>query len=126
MPMKRSTTHQTEASQGTGGCGDSRSGSRSTYRLKYVVSQAQIASLQSLFSEVVGAALRSGETQSILGELASIPGICFIASMDHINAPLLWDKRTATNFNWVYQELTTFVPYNQETKGIQPLLCSTL
>ena len=70
------------------------------------------------------AALRSAEVHSLLGELAAIPGIHVIASVDHVNAPLLWDKRTATNFNWVYHDLTTFVPYPRETAGSHTLLCS--
>ena len=70
------------------------------------------------------AALRSAEVHNILGELAAISGIHIVASVDHVNAPILWDKRTATNFNWVYEDLTTFVPYAQETAGSHTLLCS--
>ena len=45
-----------------------------------------------------------------------------MASVDHVNAPLLWDKGTAAAFSWLYQELTTYIPYCVETARIQPLL----
>lgn len=72
----------------------------------------------------MSAALRSVEAHSILSELAALPGIHMVASIDHINAPLLWDKHTAANFNWLYQELVTFVPYSMEVAGMRPLLSS--
>ena len=40
-----------------------------------------------------GQQLRSPEAQAILGELASMPRVHLIASVDHVNAPLLWSKR---------------------------------
>ena len=51
----------------------------------------------------------------MLGELASMPRVHLIASVDHVNAPLLWSKREAARFNWVWQEATTFAPYAVET-----------
>jgi len=60
----------------------------------------------------------------VLGGLAALEGVHLVASVDHVNAPLLWDKGTAAHFNWIYQELTTFVPYCVETARTQPLLTS--
>ena len=51
-----------------------------------------------------GVAMRNAETQSILGELSSFPRVHLIASVDHVNAPLLWSKREAAKFNWIYQK----------------------
>ena len=66
-----------------------------------------------------GQQLRSPEAQAILGELASMPRVHLIASVDHVNAPLLWSKREAARFNWVWQEATTFAPYALETSFLR-------
>jgi origin recognition complex subunit 2 len=47
-----------------------------------------------------------------------------IASVDHVNAPLLWSKREAAKFNWIYQKAVTFAPYAMETANDPQLLAS--
>lgn len=82
------------------------------------------ALLSGAYMSVAGlAGLRSPECQAVLGKIAATPDIHVVASIDHVNAPLLWDKCAAARFNWLYQELTTFMPYNVETLSLQPLLC---
>ena len=71
-----------------------------------------------------GAQLRSPEAQAVLGELASMPRVHLIASVDHVNAPLLWSKREAARFNWVWRRATTFAPYATETSFAAQLLAS--
>ena len=71
-----------------------------------------------------GVAMRNAETQSILGELSSFPRVHLIASFDHVNAPLLWSKREAAKFNWIYQKAVTFAPYAKETANDPQLLAS--
>ena len=36
----------------------------------------------------------------VLAQLASLPGCHLIASVDHINAPLLWDQTKLSQFRW--------------------------
>ena len=60
---------------------------------------------------VVNAALRSSEAQGLLAELASMPNISLVASMDHVNTPLLWDKQMAARFDWLYFDVTNYTPY---------------
>ena len=64
------------------------------------------------------------EAQAVLGELASMPRVHLIASVDHVNAPLLWSKREAARFNWVWRKATTFAPYAVETSFAAQLLAS--
>jgi origin recognition complex subunit 2 len=71
-----------------------------------------------------GSQLRSSEAQALLGELASMDRVHLIASIDHVNAPLLWSKREAARFNWVWQEAATFAPYALETANLPQLLAS--
>ncbi|KAJ1865182.1 Origin recognition complex subunit 2 [Coemansia sp. RSA 989] len=53
--------------------------------------------------------------QAALAVLASSPRIHVLASIDHIEAPLIWDTSTITRFNWAWHDLTTFEPYTVET-----------
>ncbi|KAJ2698182.1 Origin recognition complex subunit 2 [Coemansia sp. IMI 209128] len=53
--------------------------------------------------------------QAALAVLASSPSIHLLASIDHIEAPLIWDSSTTTRFNWAWHDLTTFEPYTVET-----------
>ena len=66
--------------------------------------------------------LRSSEEQGLLAELASFPGFHFVASVDHINAPLLWDVKTRASFRWLCHDATTFTPYFAETLDMPPAL----
>ncbi|CEG01875.1 Origin recognition complex, subunit 2 [Ostreococcus tauri] len=71
-----------------------------------------------------GPTLRTSEAQALLGELASMDRVHLIASIDHVNAPLLWSKREAARFNWVWQEASTFASYALETANFPQLLAS--
>ena len=69
--------------------------------------------------------IETPETQAVLSHLAAIPSIRMVASMEHVNVPLLWDKRTTARFSWLYLELTTFVPHHIDIPTMQPLLCNS-
>ncbi|KAL1918199.1 uncharacterized protein VTP21DRAFT_3465 [Calcarisporiella thermophila] len=62
-----------------------------------------------------GAALRSEKSQLMLSQLAAIPGVRVIASVDHINAGLLWDSVKRARFNWIWHDATTYEDYLAET-----------
>lgn len=78
----------------------------------------------------MSAGLQSLEAQQLLAELARCPAIRLLASMDHVNAPLLWDRRTAARFNWLHFDVTTYAPYHAEAQEMPSLLigrrCTTL
>ncbi|NXJ50124.1 ORC2 protein, partial [Spizaetus tyrannus] len=59
--------------------------------------------------------LRGERSQRILAQLSSLPSIYLIASIDHINAPLMWDQAKLSLYNWLWYETTTFIPYMEET-----------
>ncbi|GAV62705.1 ORC2 domain-containing protein [Cephalotus follicularis] len=62
-----------------------------------------------------GPALRGAEFQLLLARLASCSHIRIVASIDHVNAPLLWDKKMVhTQFNWCWYHVPTFAPYKVE------------
>lgn len=66
-------------------------------------------------NNIDGIMLRSKKAQSSLSQLAKMKQIHVIASIDHINAPLIWEKRTSSEFNWVWYDSTTFLSYSEET-----------
>lgn len=61
-----------------------------------------------------GLSLRGESAQTSLSILAQSPFIHVVASIDHINAPLLWDQKTLSNFNWSWHDTTTYNRYIEE------------
>lgn len=68
------------------------------------------------------AGLQSAEAQEALSQLSRAPAVRLLASADHANFPLLWDKRTAARFNWAFVDATTYAPYAAETCELPSLL----
>uniref|UniRef100_A0A8C5RQ79 Origin recognition complex subunit 2 n=1 Tax=Laticauda laticaudata TaxID=8630 RepID=A0A8C5RQ79_LATLA len=66
--------------------------------------------------------LRGDKNQQILGQLSSLSNVYLIASIDHINAPLMWDQAKQSMYNWLWYEMTTFSPYAEETAYENSLL----
>ncbi|XP_074652977.1 uncharacterized protein LOC141907275 [Tubulanus polymorphus] len=69
-----------------------------------------------------GPMLRAEKVQSVLSLLALIPNIHIIASIDHINAPLIWDQNKCSRFRWLWNDATTYEPYTEETSYENSLL----
>lgn len=69
-----------------------------------------------------GPMLRNESAQSILSSLAGHSRIHLICSVDHINAPLLWDQNKLSNYNFTWQDATTFLPYSEETLNENSLM----
>ncbi|KAB1220367.1 Origin recognition complex subunit 2 [Morella rubra] len=62
-----------------------------------------------------GPGLRDAETQQCLAQIAACSCVRIVASIDHVNAPLLWDKKMVhTQFNWCWYHVPTFAPYKVE------------
>ena len=60
------------------------------------------------------AGFRSAAAQAMLSRLAGCDRVHLVASFDHVNTPLLWDKRLAARFNWLWHDVTTYAPYTAE------------
>lgn len=72
-------------------------------------------SLYLIVHNIDGEMLRSDKCQDILSRLASTPNIYLLASIDHINAPLVWDQVKLSSFNFTWWDVTNFLPYFTET-----------
>nr|XP_020022463.1 origin recognition complex subunit 2 isoform X2 [Castor canadensis] len=66
--------------------------------------------------------LRGDNSQQIIGQLSSLRNIYLIASIDHLNAPLMWDHAKQSLYNWLWYETTTYSPYTEETSYENSLL----
>jgi origin recognition complex subunit 2 len=75
----------------------------------------KVPNLVLLIHNIDGPSLRNAKAQSLLSVLADTPNIRLIASIDHINAPLLWDSVLTKRFNWIWHDVTSFAPWIQET-----------
>ncbi|XP_037730521.1 origin recognition complex subunit 2 [Drosophila subpulchrella] len=69
-----------------------------------------------------GAMLRNVKAQAILSRLSRVPNIHLLASIDHINTPLLWDQGKLSSFNFSWWDCTTMLPYTNETAFENSLL----
>ncbi|XP_017092228.2 origin recognition complex subunit 2 [Drosophila bipectinata] len=69
-----------------------------------------------------GSMLRNVKAQAILSRLARVPNIHLLASIDHINTPLLWDQGKLSSFNFSWWDCTTMLPYTDETAFENSLL----
>ncbi|KAJ8325759.1 Origin recognition complex subunit 2 [Batrachochytrium dendrobatidis] len=75
----------------------------------------QIDRLYLVIHNIDGINLRNEKTHTALSRLAECRNIYMLASVDHINAGLLWDTVKMTRFNWLWQDATTFASYIEET-----------
>jgi hypothetical protein len=55
-----------------------------------------------------GAVLRSNDFQQCLSKLAACPCVVLVASVDHLNTPLMWDTEMQARFRWSYQHAPTY------------------
>ncbi|XP_076300972.1 LOW QUALITY PROTEIN: origin recognition complex subunit 2-like [Lasioglossum baleicum] len=75
-----------------------------------------------LIHNIDGIMLRSNKAQDLLSRLASIPNVCVLASVDHVNAPLLWDHIKRSRFNFFWWDTSTLLSYQEETSYESSLL----
>lgn len=68
-----------------------------------------------LIHNIDGPNLRTEQCQSMLAEIANIPNVYFICSIDHIHAALLWDQYLSDLFQFCYVDATNFADYHVET-----------
>ncbi|GAM22877.1 hypothetical protein SAMD00019534_060520 [Acytostelium subglobosum LB1] len=68
-----------------------------------------------IIHNIDGVSVRHQKIQKVLGSLAEIPNIRIIASIDHVNSPILWDLNMTVQFNWMWHDVPTFAQYTVET-----------
>jgi len=75
-----------------------------------------------LVHNIDGPMLRSSKVQTALASLVSHPRVHLICSIDHINAPLIWDQYCLSKLNLIWFDTTTFLPYLAEAGDASTLM----
>ncbi|KAK9451197.1 origin recognition complex subunit 2-domain-containing protein [Limtongia smithiae] len=68
-----------------------------------------------LIHNIDGASFRNDRTHSVFARLARHPYIRIVATVDHINAPLLWDSAKLSSLRFIWHDASTFAAYTVET-----------
>uniref|UniRef100_A0A1E1W0T5 Origin recognition complex subunit 2 n=2 Tax=Pectinophora gossypiella TaxID=13191 RepID=A0A1E1W0T5_PECGO len=68
-----------------------------------------------MIHNIDGLMLRNAKAQAMLASLSQINNVHTVATIDHINAPLLWDHSKLSKFKFTWWDATTFQPYSAET-----------
>lgn len=92
--------------------------------LSLIVSEPPCRQLYVLLHNIDGPGLRAGEEQLWLSRLSQAPAVRLVASVDHVNAALLWNSRVAAAFNWLWVDGTTYAGYDAETAHVAPIITS--
>lgn len=79
--------------------------------VSYLLSNPPEMPLYLFINSVDAAALRRAPAPTLLAQLAASPHIKLLATCDQPNFPLLWDSSLLEQYNWVYHDTTTFIPY---------------
>ena len=75
-----------------------------------------------LIHNIDGPMLRNTKTQSAISKLVASPKVHLLCSIDHINAPLIWDQQCLARLNLLWFDSTTFLPYLEEAGDASNLL----
>jgi len=65
-------------------------------------------------------ALRAPKVRALLSALAALSGVQLAASVDHINAPMLWTSTELLAQRWLWHDMTTLAAYDVELAGADP------
>lgn len=76
-----------------------------------------------VINNIDGLNLRNAKAQEMLSTLSAARHIHIVASVDHINAALLWNQEMLRTFRFVWLNTTTFEPYVLES-SLEPLKSS--
>ncbi|CAF4811469.1 unnamed protein product [Pieris macdunnoughi] len=68
-----------------------------------------------IIHNIDGTMLRNSKAQSTLASISELKNVHTIATIDHINAPLLWDHSKLSKYKFSWWDITTFLPYTEET-----------
>ncbi|CAF9922564.1 MAG: Origin recognition complex subunit 2 [Heterodermia speciosa] len=82
-----------------------------TTLITYLVSHPPETPVNLFVNSLDAPPLRRAPIPTLLAQLAASPHIRLLATCDQPNFPLLWDTSLLEQYNWIYHDTTTFVPY---------------
>lgn len=75
-----------------------------------------------IIHNIDGTMLRNSKSQEVMSRLAKISNIHVIASIDHINTPLIWNQMRLSEYNFSWWDCTSMLPYSDETASENSLM----
>jgi len=87
------------------------------YEMLHKLSEPNIFHNQPLFiilHNIDGIGLRTKYHQDILSRLVISTNIRIVASFDHMDTPIIWDRSLVLKYRWIYYHLPTYETYLQE------------
>ena len=75
-----------------------------------------------IIHNIDGPMLRNTKAQSAISQLVGSRRVHLLCSIDHINAPLIWDQQCLARLNLLWFDSTTFLPYLAEAGDASSLL----
>ncbi|XP_071517695.1 origin recognition complex subunit 2 isoform X2 [Panulirus ornatus] len=87
-----------------------------------IYSRPDMDSLFVIIHNLDGLMLRGEKTQAAIAQLASLTNVHLLASIDHINAPLVFDGSKMSLYNALWWDATTLAAYSEETSYENSLL----
>eukprot|EP01147_Barroeca_monosierra_P000621 gene621-3931_t len=91
----------------------------------YYEVEDNVPELFMLIHNLDGVKMRANSTQDAISILAATPRIHILASIDHINSPILWDYSTLARFNFIWHNASTHCSYDKETSYTETLVLRT-
>ncbi|XP_050432230.1 origin recognition complex subunit 2 [Adelges cooleyi] len=79
-------------------------------------------SIYILVHNIDGISLQSYKVQQVLSRICSIKNIHLIASIDRVNAALMWDNTKLGDYNFIWMDCTSFNSYTVETSFMESLM----
>lgn len=92
-----------------------------TALLNYLEDQPDTPLMVLLIHNIDGESIRSDRSQAILSRLCSAKQIWTVCSVDHIQAPIMWDAAKLAQFRFIWHDVTTYESYIVESSFDDPL-----
>ncbi|GJD11892.1 Origin of replication complex subunit 2 [Galdieria sulphuraria] len=81
---------------------------------KHLAKDSFPSSIFVIVHSIDGPKMQSSEIQEILSHIACIPKINLVASIDHFNAAMLWNRNVYQRLNWYWEQVVTEDSYLYE------------
>ncbi|KAH8950069.1 hypothetical protein BDL97_10G064700 [Sphagnum fallax] len=124
--MKKKKQSASAKQKKTNGCTHPLSSNSLEDLLAFLTDDEELAPVYVIVHNIDGPGVRDDDTQLTLASVAGSRHVRFLASIDNVNAPLLWDKQMAcTQFKWWWLHTPTYAAYTVEGIHVPLLLAAT-
>jgi len=75
-----------------------------------------------LMHNLDGIELQNNKAQHVLSRICSLRNVHLIASVDRVNAALMFDNTKLGDYNFIWMDCTNYLPYTVETRFVESLM----